>query len=164
MDSVSNDSKLQCTDQPNVGWLERLMKKRFGIGMLVALSVWPLLGFVPQLESLVVNGLLLDTYHQLAFLTVTNVVAFFFSFSILRLLNSRNGGGRCLQGLAGDGNAPWGSQRIVGVWIAAMFAPLVVVSFFGSEFARSTIDHLWRSLVTIVVSATIAFDDPWGRW
>ena len=111
MDSVSNDSKLQCTDQPNVGWLENLMKKRFGIGMLVALSVWPLLGFVPQLESLVVNGLLLDTYHQLAFLTVTNVVAFFFSFSILRLLNSRNGGGRCMQGLAGDGNRKYATCK-----------------------------------------------------
>ena len=59
--------------------------------MLVALSVWPLLGFVPQLESLVANGLLLGTYYQLAFLTVTNVVAFFFAISVLRLLNSRTG-------------------------------------------------------------------------
>lgn len=161
MDSDSNDSKLECTDQHKVGWLERLMKKRFGIGMLVAFSVWPLLGFFSPLESLIVNGLLLDTYYQLAFLTITNVVAFFFSFSILRLLNTRSSGGRCLQLLAGDGNTPWGSQRILGVWIASMFAPLVIVSFFSSEFASSTIDHLWRSLVTIIMSAIAAIFGLW---
>jgi len=157
----SNQDGLRIEVERPVVWLERWMKKRFGIGMLVALSLWPLLGFVPQLESLVVNGLLLDTYYQLAFLTVTNVVAFFFSVSILRLLNSRNRGGSGLQWLAGDGNAPWGSRRILCVWIAAMVAPLVIVSFFGSEFASSAIKHLGRSLVTIVASSISAIVGLW---
>ena len=157
----SNQDALQIDKERPVGWLERLMKKRFGFGMLFALNLWPLLGFVPQLESLVVNGLLLETYYQLAFLTVTNVVAFFFSVSILRLLNSRNSGGFGLQWLAGDGNAPWGARRILCVWIAAMVAPLVVVSFFGSEFAKSAIVHLGWSLVTIFASAISAIAGLW---
>ncbi len=147
-------------DMP-IGWLERIVKKRYGIAMLVALSVWPLLGFCPWLEALVVNGLLLDTYYQLAFLTVTNVVAFFFSISILRLLNSRNSGGRWLQRLAGDGSDPWGKQRMFWVAFCSMVAPLIVVSCFGSEFATSPAVHFLWSVLTIASSVVVGLAGLW---
>lgn len=146
---------------PSVGWLERIVKKRYGIAMLLALSVWPLLGFIPQLESLVVNALLLDTYYQLAFLTVTNVVAFFFSFSMLRLLNSRNKGGSWLNWLAGDGSAAWGTCRIFCVAIGSTVAPLVVVTFFGSEFATSVFAHFLWSVLTIAISVLAGMAGMW---
>ena len=135
------------------GWLERIVRKRFGIALLISLGGWWLLGFIPQLESLVVNGFLLDRYWQLAFLTVTNVVAFFFSFAILRLLNSRIPGGRCLQWLAGDGSARWRRVRTVCVLVAALVAPTVLACGFGSEFPQD--GHWWRSTLTIVASGVV---------
>ncbi|MFN9461937.1 MAG: hypothetical protein ACK6B2_01940, partial [Planctomycetota bacterium] len=73
---------------------ERWIKKRYGLLLLFSLMFWPFLGLIPHLESLVVNGLLLDSYWQLAYLTITNVVAFFFAVSILRVLGARNPGGK----------------------------------------------------------------------
>lgn len=157
--STKSDSAVR--DQATMPWPERMVKKRYGIAMLLALSIWPLMGFIPQLESLVVNGLLLDTYYQLAFLTVTNVVAFFFSISILRLLNSRNMGGSWLQWLAGDGSAPWGTQRIFWVAFSSMVAPLVVGTFFGSEFATSIFVHFKWSVLTIAISVLAGIAGLW---
>ena len=97
---------------------ERWIKKRYGLLLLFSLMMWPFLGLIPQLESLVVNGLLLDSYWQLAYLTITNVVAFFFAVSILRVLGTRSQIGKdpnptgAIRSL-GD---PWGllSLRFVG--------------------------------------------------
>ena len=141
-------------EEKALGWLERGVRKRFGLALLIGLGGWWLLGFVPQLESLVANGLLLDGYWQLAFLTLTNVVAFSFSFAILRLLNSRIPGGWFLQRIAGDGNTRWSQTRIRSVFLAALVAPAILAFGFGSEFPQA--GHWWRSVLTIAASSAVA--------
>ena len=69
--------------------LSRLIRKRYGIGMMLALMLWPLAGFSGALEAIIRNGLLIETYRQLAFVALVNTIAFFLGSSIQRLLNSR---------------------------------------------------------------------------
>ncbi|WP_182870676.1 patatin-like phospholipase family protein [Rhodopirellula sp. JC639] len=149
-----SDSGNQDSEAKAFLWIERIVRKRFGILLLLALVCWPLLGFVPALESLVANGLLLDRYSQIAFLTLTNVVAFYFSFSILRLLNSRIVGGRWLQWIAGDGNAPWSRSRMQAVLLFALVAPAILAFQFGTELPPD--GHWWRSIVAIALGAAAA--------
>lgn len=134
---------------------ERWIKKRYGLLLLFSLMMWPFLGLIPKLESLVVNGLLLDSYWQLAYLTITNVVAFFFAISILRVLGSRNPGGKTTERLFGDGEAPWGWNRILLVALMATIAPLFLAFRFGSEFPNEFQTHCFKSVFTVVVSAAI---------
>lgn len=142
-------------DNANVSWPERWIKKRYGLLLLVALALWPFVGLIPQIESLVVNGLLLDSYWQLAYLTITNVVTFFFAISILRVLGSRNPGGKISRYLFGDSEAPWGQNRVVIITLVAMFAPLFIALAFGSEFSGTNFVHFWRSVLTVSLSAGI---------
>ena len=137
----------------SVPWPERWMKKRFGFFLLFALAIWPFVGLVPQIESIVVNGLLLDTYWQLAYLTITNVVTFFFAISILRVLGSRNPGGKLSRYLVSDSEAPWGRNRVVFITLAAMFAPMFMALVFGSEFSGTNSEHFWRSVLTVCLSS-----------
>lgn len=131
------------------------MRKRFGILMLLTLAIWPFLGFLPCLESVVVNGLLLDVYPQLGLLTVINVNAFFFCFSILRLQNTRIKG-TVLTNLIGDGNAPWGFTRVFATTLLGTIAPIVLAYFFGSDFPVAGYCHLCWSLLTIILASIIA--------
>jgi len=134
---------------------ERWIKKRYGLMLLFSLMFWPFLGLIPQLESLVVNGLLLDSYWQLAYLTITNVVAFFFAVSILRFLGSRNPGGKTTELLFGDGESPWGWNRIVAVALLSTFAPMFISLRFGSEFSGTFRDHCLCSLFVVALSAVL---------
>jgi hypothetical protein len=136
--------------------LERWMKKRYGITMLLALASWPAIAKLPQLESLVANGMLLDSYYQLGYLTITNVVAFFFAISVLRVLESRNPGGIILKRIAGNGEAPWGWYRIFAVGAAATIAPLIVAIAFASEFETTDTAHFLLATLTIALSAATA--------
>ena len=154
MGQTDSETRDQETDVRMFCALERIVRKRYGIALLVGLAGWPLLGFIPQFESIVVNGFLLDGYAQLAFLTLTSVVAFFFSFAILRLLNSRVPHSGLLQLIAGDGSAPWERTRMVIVLLMAMIAPTVLAFRFGSEFAPN--GHAWRATATICASAAVA--------
>ena len=140
---------------------ERWIKKRYGLLLLFSLMFWPFLGLIPQLESLVVNGLLLDKYRQLAYLTITNVVAFFFAVSILRVLGARNPGGKTTERLFGDGEAPWGWNRILLVALMAMIAPLFLAFRFGSEFPYKIQTHCFKTVSTVVVSSAIGVSVLW---
>jgi hypothetical protein len=136
-----------------MSWSERMIKKRFGLGLLGGLLLWPLVAILPGVQSLAVNGLLLDRYSQLAYFTVTNVVAFFFSVSILRLLGSRNPGGCCSRFIAGEGDRPWGRRRIFWVVLASLFAPVFIASIFGTEFPGTVFSRFWRTTLTIGAGA-----------
>ncbi len=144
-----------------ISWPERWIKKRYGLLLLLTLLFWPILALVPQLESLVVNGMLLDSYWQLAYLTITNVVAFFFAISTLRVLGSRNPGGKTAQLLFGDGESPWGAKRAFAVAFLATLSPLFLALQFSSEFPGTTLSHFTLSLLTIGVSATIGVAGLW---
>ena len=150
----TNHAESQECDAKPLGLFERMVRKRFGLALLIGLFGWWVLGFVPQLESLVANGLLLNAYWQLAFLTLTNVVAFFFSFAILRLLNSRIPGGSWLRKIVGDESARWSKRATRFALVGALIAPTVLAFAFGSEFAQS--GHWWRSAITIVGAAAAA--------
>jgi hypothetical protein len=149
-------------DKAVVAFPERWIKKRYGVLLLLSLALWPFIGLVPPLESLVVNGLLLDSYWQLAYLTITNVVAFFFAISILRLLGNRNPGGKISQRLFGDSEAPWGRNRVSSVVLMSVFAPLFLALLFGSEFPESDLGHLLRSLLTVGLSTGLGVAGLWG--
>lgn len=141
--------------------VERWIKKRYGITLFFLLLVWPLVALVPLTESLVLNGLLLDDYWQLAYLTATNVVAFFFSVAILRVLNTRNPGGGISLYTFGDGELPWGQRRILVVTGLATLAPLFLALRFGTEFNHTSWLHFLWSLVAI---ASGAFVGVYGLW
>ena len=118
----------------------RSIRKRYGIGMALLLALWPVAGFVPSLESILVNGMLVDSYRQLGFVAFINTLAWFFCISIQRLLNSRIPGVFWTQ-IVGDGEAPWGIRR---VWVTlglASVTPLVLAFGFGSEFPYEGISH-----------------------
>ena len=140
---------------------ERWIKKRYGLLLLFSLMFWPFLGLIPQLESLVVNGLLLDSYWQLAYLTITNVVAFFFAVSILRVLGARNPGGKTTERLFGDGQSPWGWNRIGAVALLSTFAPAFIALKFGSEFPGTYRDHCLRSLLVVALSTVLGVVGLW---
>ncbi|MCU0712691.1 MAG: hypothetical protein MUC43_11570 [Pirellula sp.] len=140
---------------------ERWIKKRYGFFLLVALLLWPFVGLVPSLESLVVNGLLIDRYWQLAYLTITNVVAFFFAVSILRVLGARNPGGKLSMFLFGDSERPWGRTRVISVASVAAFAPLFIALKFGSEFSGYGFLHVCKSITTVGISAVVGVVGLW---
>jgi hypothetical protein len=149
-------------DTVSISWPERWIKKRYGLLLLFSLIMWPFLGLIPQLESLVVNGLLLDSYWQLAYLTITNVIAFFFAISILRVLGARNPGGKTTERLVGDGEAPWGWYRILIVAMMATIAPLFLAFRFGSEFPYAFQMHCFRAVPTVMFSAAIGVSALWS--
>lgn len=145
----------------HVLWPERWIKKRYGLMLLAALLLWPFVGLVPSLESLVVNGLLIDRYWQLSYLTITNVVAFFFAVSILRVLGARNRGGKISMFLFGDSERPWGRTRVIIVTSIAAFAPLFIALKFGSEFSGYGFLHVCKSMATVGISAVAGVVGLW---
>ncbi|XZE33128.1 patatin-like phospholipase family protein [Pirellulaceae bacterium SH501] len=150
-----------CNDPGFISLPERWFKNRYGFSLLFALLFWPLLSFVPSLESIVVNGLLLDRYWQLAYLTITNDVAFFFAISILRVLGTRNPGGWLSRFLFGVGSASWGWKRVGCVALLSMITPLFIASMFGSEFSGTDFWHYVFAVLTVGLSAAIGVAGLW---
>ena len=132
----------------------RMMRKRYGIGMLLVLALWPLLGFWKDIESILVNGMLLDTYQQLGFVAFLNSLAWFFCISMQRLLNTKIPGWWWTK-FFGDGSRPWGILRICLTLLAAAITPLILAFSFGSEFPFNEYDHTWRSLVAIAIGLAL---------
>jgi len=161
---MSNSSSIETPigGKSMIDCVERWIKKRYGFSLLATLILWPLLGLVPLFESIVVNGLLLETYWQLAYLSITNVIAFYFTISILRVLSSRNPGGNTSRILFGDGEAPWGIKRILLVALASTFTPLFLAFVFGSEFSGTALTHIGLSLVTVIASVAIGVGGLWA--
>lgn len=144
---ATSDLLVEAPPQPT-SLSERAILKRFGILMLATLGFWPFLGFWSKAAAIVVNGLLLDTYFQLGFLTMVNVVAFFFCFAILRLQNQRLGGHFWTR-VAGDGESPWGWRLVGRAFSFSMLTPLILALFFGSEFPTTAFMHFAKSLFWI---------------
>ncbi|XZE18623.1 hypothetical protein SH449x_003920 [Pirellulaceae bacterium SH449] len=159
--SDCNTTETSASTSQDVLWPERWIKKRYGLMLFVALLLWPILGVIPQMESLVVNGLLLDSYWQLAYLTIANVVAFFFAVAILRVLAFRNPGGKISSILFGDNEKPWGRIRVVVVASIAALAPLFIALKFGSEFAGERFSHVCKSLLTVSLSIIVGVAGLW---
>lgn len=151
---ISGKSMMDCV----VRWI----KKRYGLLLLATLLLWPVLGLVPLCESIVVNGLLLETYWQLAYLSITNVIAFFFAISVLRVLGSRNPGGWVSRTLFGDGEAPWGTKRVLVVALVSTFTPLFLALVFGSEFPGTQLRHIGLSFLTVSASVVIGVAGLWA--
>lgn len=142
-------------EKKQISVVERVIRKRFGVLMLLALVAWPILGFWSVAQPIVANALLLDTYYQLGFLTMVNVVAFFFCFAILRLQNTRLGG-RNWSRVAGDGQSPWRRSLIIRVIVLAVIAPVVLALCFGSEFPTRVFEHAMWSTISIAVGGGLA--------
>lgn len=140
---------------PQSGW-HRFVAKRFGILMACSLLAWPLAAEIPQLDSMITNAMLLDSYPRLAFLTFTNVIAIFFAMSILRLLNHRNPGHGIFQAAIGDGAAPWGKRRLRCVTLIAVATPLLLSLQFDSEFEAPDYPMLKQVPVPFYCLACIA--------
>ena len=138
------DSKPSSTE--NV--LSRLMRKRYGIGMILALTLWPFAGFSDTFEAILRNGLLIETYRQLGFVAFVNTVAFFLGSSIQRLLNSRIPG-YWWQAIFGDGNRPWSSIQIVGTIVASAITPSLLAMCFADDFSTSASSHFIWSIAYI---------------
>ncbi|MFM7516385.1 MAG: hypothetical protein ACKO3V_05545, partial [Pirellula sp.] len=123
------------TDKPDwLRWWERVIAKRFGYFMAISLLAWPLLTTIPALQSILRNVMLLDTYPRLFFFTFNNVIAFFFTTAILRVLYSRHPSDSWLSRAIGDGASSWGRSRVWGVTIVALVTPILLATVFGSEF------------------------------
>lgn len=148
-------------DKRQNSWFERAIRKRFGIFMLVSLVSWPLLGFWSVAEAIVANALFLDTYWQLGFLTMVNVVAFYFCFAILRLQNQRLGG-RFWSRVAGKGNLTWNEALHLRNTILSLIAPAVLAACFGSEFPTTAAMHAIWSLLSIAIGVLFAFVLLWA--
>lgn len=140
----------------------RWIKKRYGLLLLATLLLWPVLGLFPLFESIVVNGLLLETYWQLAYLSITNVIAFFFAISVLRVLGSRNPGGCVSRTLFGDGDAPWGTKRVWVVALVSTFTPPFLALVFVSEFPVTELRHIGLSLFTVIASVVVERVGVWA--
>jgi hypothetical protein len=152
VDSIPNDASSLAGE----GWASRNMRKRYGILMLNALLGWTLLGFVPMFESIVANGMLLDTYSQLAFLTFTNYVAVVFCVATHRLLNCRIPGGQVLQKL-GDGARPWTIELSLVTIAIGSITPLTLAAFFCTEFPFSGGLHVVVSVISISMGGILAW-------
>lgn len=135
-------------------WFSRLVKRRYGISMLATLMAWTILGFVPALESILLNGMLIDAYRQLCFLTVINVIAMFFCVSINRLLNSRIPGG-WLKSLLGDGSQPWNTTQFTLTLIASCVTPTMLAVGFASELTTNSGEHAVRSSLAILIGCVV---------
>ena len=133
---------------PTENVLSGLMRKRYGIGMMFALMLWPFAGFYSELEAILRNGLLLETYRQLVFVAFVNTIAFFLGSSIQRLLNSRVPG-KWWQAIFGDGTKPWTRMQIVGTVVASAITPSLLAMFFAEDFSASTGQHVIMSIVYI---------------
>ncbi|HBE68579.1 MAG TPA: hypothetical protein DDW52_10570 [Planctomycetaceae bacterium] len=149
--SINEQLAAESTRDPRASSLiERAIRKRFGILLFLGLSAWPLIGFWSAAEAIVANALRLNTYFQLTFLTVVNVIAYFFCFAILRLQNQRLGG-TIWSRIAGSGGEPWKRKRFVLVISLALLAPLILVCGFGSEFPYGGLKHFAYATLSEVV-------------
>ncbi len=154
------------SNEPNwLRWWERLIAKRFGYFMAISLLAWPLLTTIPALQSILRNVMLLDTYPRLFFFTFNNVIAFFFTTAILRVLYSRYPSDSWLSTAIGDGASSWGRVRVWGVTIVALITPILLATVFGSEFeppdqrfSRVVPTPCWTILcVTLSAVAAVVF-------
>lgn len=152
----NTEADIQNNSTPNENWITRAMRRRYGVGMMLALLFWPLAGFVGYFESILRNGMLIDTYRQLAFLTFVNAVALFFCTAIQRLLNSRFPGG-WWQSLFGDGSRPWSKKRIRWTLGLAAFTPALLAMFFGEEFDSNIFTHIPLSVFSIGIGLFFAW-------
>lgn len=118
----------------NEGLLLRLIRKRYGIGMVAALVFWVPVGSLSPLEALAGNVFLLDTYLQLAFLTIVNTMAVVFAIAIVRVLNSRFPGMFVTRWL-GDGSSPWTAKHFLVSAAFACITPLLLAAYYGSEYS-----------------------------
>ncbi|MFM8571654.1 MAG: patatin-like phospholipase family protein [Pirellula sp.] len=154
-------------NQNNKSWWDPLVAKRFGYLMAVSLLTWPLLTKIPALKSILQNVMLLDTYPQLAFFTFTNVVAFFFSTAILRVLYSRHPSNTFLHQTIGDGAARWGAMRVWRVTLIALITPILLATAFGSEFEAPKLELLsslpvnLSAILCVCFSAVVAVAFLW---
>jgi len=129
----------------------RNINKRFGIGMMLGLLFWPLIGFISSMEAIVRNALLLESYVQLGFLTSVNSIAIFFCFAIQRRLNERHPGG-WWQFAFGGSSKPWGKRLGVCAFCAAALTPATLAIWFGEDFSTSSFSHFFWSLATISIA------------
>ena len=150
------EADVQNNSNSNENWISRSMRRRYGVGMMLALLFWPFAGFVGYFESILRNGMLIDTYRQLAFLTFVNAIAIFFCTAIQRLLNSRFPGG-WWHSLFGDGSQPWSKKRIRWTLGIATLTPLLLALFFGEEFDSSLLTHIPMSVFSIGVGLFFAW-------
>ena len=128
--------------------LSRLMRKRYGISMMLGLTLWPFAGFSSGLEAILRNGLLIETYRQLAFVALVNTIAFFLGSSTQRLLNSRVPC-KIWRAIFGDGTQAWTKIQIGGTVIASAVTPSLLAIFFAEDFSTSTFQHVLLSIVHI---------------
>ena len=138
-------------------WLARLIRKRYGIGMLVALVLLVPVGSTSILEPITGNAFLLDTYLQLFFLTVANTMATVHAIAINRLLNNRFHGTWITRWL-GNGKQPWEKRHFLAAVFLGTTTPLLLAFFYGSDFSgwyrtevgvASLVKHLFGSAVSI---------------
>ena len=147
-------SKADESTNANENWGSRLIRKRYGIGMLAALVLWIPAGSVGFLEALTGNVFLLDTYLQLAFLTVVNAMAVVFAIVIIRVMNDRFPGRFATRWL-GDGSAPWTVGHLLLAIMFTCVTPLVLAFYYGSEY--SGIVHPSREAVSTFEHVTFSF-------
>ena len=144
--SYSSTTSVEGSKQtPTENTLSDLVRKRYGIGMMFALMLWPLIGFWRDAEAIVRNGLLIETYHQLAFVALVNTIAFFLGSSIQRLLNSRVSG-NWWPAIFGDGTQPWTLMQICCTIVASAITPSLLAMFFAENFSASTRQHVLLSV------------------
>ena len=137
------------------GLVLRNMKKRYGILMLIGLTSWTLTGFVPMLESILANGLLLDNYAQLAFLSFVNFVAVVFCIATMRLLNRRIPGGRVLRRF-GDSSNAWTPNVFLAAGVIGSFTPIVLAVSFNSEYPATGPKHLCYATIAVALGGASA--------
>lgn len=149
-------SSLQVNEHADVkeGLLLRSVRKRYGIGMLAALILWVPAGSLWFLEALTGNVFLLDTYLQLAFLTVVNSMAVVFAIAIIRVLNGRFPGKFATRWL-GDGSSPWATQHFRLATLFACVTPLLLAFYYGSEY--SGVFYASKDAVSIFAHVPFSF-------
>ena len=158
------EGSLNTVAEANENTVARLIRKRYGIGMLLVLVLWVPLGSLSILESVTGNVFLLDTYLQLCFLTVANTMAIVFAIGINRVLNKRFSGKWIAQWL-GDGGRPWQQKQYVTAVLLSSVTPLLLAFFYGSDFsgyfyAGEKVVSLWMHLLgsmgSIIVGVVLA--------
>lgn len=142
-------------------WIRRNVRKRYGVFMMLTLAFWSLAGLNPAAESLLKNGLLIDSYLQLWFLTIVNVVAVFFCVSVNRVLNDRFPG-LVWSFLFGDGSRPWSVVLFLIVSLVSVFTPAILAMCFASEYPTTSKDHFIFASIAITTGLLLGLFFLWA--
>lgn len=78
------------------------------------------------------------------------------------VLGSRNSGGCVSRTLFGDGEAPWGTKRVLVVALVSTLTPLFLALVFGSEFPGTQLRHFGLSFPTVSASVIIGVAGLWA--